>query len=166
MPACSPEYALPGSADTLLAELIEDLLARGAQVRLAVGGVSMAPQLRNHDCVLIEAPQGRNPRFGDLVLFHSEDHGLVLHRVVRRWRDSGRRHRIQTRGDACVRLDASIDASRVLGRVRRIERETNTSIDLDTATERFRALAIGTGKLLHSAIYYKLRPMFRLIGDG
>jgi hypothetical protein len=58
-----------------------------------------------------------------------------------------------------VRLDAGIDASRVLGRVRRIERQTNTSIDLDTATERFRALAIGTGKLLHSALYYKLRSL-------
>ena len=156
MPACFSEFALPEPADALLPELIEDLLARGTQVRLAVGGVSMAPQLRNHDCVVIEALHGKNPRFGDLVLFRSEDGRLVLHRVVRRWRDSERRRRIQTRGDACVRLDASIDATRVLGRVRRIERATGASIDLDTVAERFRALAIGAGKLLCSALYYKL----------
>lgn len=157
MSVCSPGSALPGPPDTLLPALIEDLLARGAQVRLAVGGVSMAPRLRDHDCVLIEALQGKDARFGDLVLFRNAAGTLVLHRVIRRWRDGRRRHRLQTRGDACVRLDESIDATRVLGRVRRIERATGAGIDLDTAAERFRALAIGAGKLLCSALYYKLR---------
>ena len=156
MPACSPGSALPERADALLPELIEDLLARGAQVRLAVGGVSMAPRLRDHDCVLIEALHGKDARFGDLVLFRTGGGTLVLHRVIRRWRDGRRRHRLQTRGDACVRLDASIDPTRVLGRVRRIERNGSGSIDLDTAVERFRAVAVGAGKLLCSALYYKL----------
>jgi len=156
MPACSPGSALPERADALLPELIEDLLARGAQVRLAVGGVSMAPRLRDHDCVLIKALHGKDARFGDLVLFRTGGGTLVLHRVVRRWRDARRRHRLQTRGDACVRLDASIAATRVLGRVRRIERKGGGRIDLDTAVERFRAVVISIGKLLCSALYYKL----------
>ena len=158
MPANTPGRALPKPPDTLLPELIEDLLARGTLVRLVVGGVSMAPRLRDHDRVLIEALQGKDARFGDLVLFRNAAGALVLHRVIRRWRDSRRSHHLQTRGDACVRLDASIDATRVLGRVRRIERKASTSIDLDTAVERFRALATGAGKLLCSALYYKLAP--------
>jgi hypothetical protein len=116
----------------------------------------MAPQLRDHDCVLIEALQGKDARFGDLVLFRTAGGTLVLHRVIRRWRDGGRRHRLQTRGDACVRLDRIIDATRVLGRVRRIERRGGGNIDLDTAAQRFRAVAIGAGKLLCSALYYTL----------
>ena len=161
MPANTPGRALPKPADTLLPELIEDLLARGTLVRLVVGGVSMAPRLRDHDRVLIEALQGKDARFGDLVLFRNAAGALVLHRVIRRWRDGGRSYHLQTRGDACVRLDASIDATRVLGRVRRIERKASTSIDLDTAVERFRALATGAGKLLCSALYYKLSKMTR-----
>ncbi len=161
MPANTPGSALPEPADTLLPELIEDLLARGTQVRLAVGGVSMAPRLRDSDCVLIEALHGKDARFGDLVLYRNAGGTLVLHRVIRRWRNSRRRHRLQTRGDACVRLDASIDAARVLGRVRRIERKGGSSIDLATATERCRAVAIGAGALLCSALYYKLSKMTR-----
>jgi hypothetical protein len=161
MPVYSPGSDLPGPPDTLLPALIEDLLARGAQLRLVVGGVSMAPQLRDHDCVLIEALQGKDARFGDLVLFRTAGGTLVLHRVIRRWRDGGRRHRLQTRGDACVRLDGIIDATRVLGRVRRIERRGGGNIDLDTAVQRFRAVAAATGKLIQSAFYYKLGPTYK-----
>ncbi len=157
MTANTPGPVLPEPADTLLPEVMEDLLDRGMQVRLAVGGVSMAPRLRDHDCVLIEALHGNDARFGDLVLFRNTGGTLVLHRVIRRWRDGTGRRRLQTRGDACVRLDASIDAAWVLGRVRRIERKGGSSIDLATTTERCRALAIGAGALLCSALYYKLR---------
>ena len=161
MPACSPDCALPEPPGTLLPELIEDLLARGARVRLAVGGVSMAPQLRDQDCVLIEAMHGKDARFGDLVLFRTAGGALLLHRVIRRWRAGGQRQRLQTRGDACLRLDGIIDATRVLGRVRRIERKGGGNIDLDTAAQRFRAVAIGAGKLLCSALYYKLSKKTR-----
>ena len=129
---------------------------RGMRVRLGVGGVSMAPRLCDHDCVLIEPLDGIDARFGDLVLFRNAGGALVLHRVVRRWRDSRGRHRIQTRGDANIRLDASIDSARVLARVRRIETKGRGSIDLESARERLRAVTIAAGKLLRSAVYYKL----------
>jgi len=157
MPARSPRSPVREPADTLLPGLIEDLLARGLRVRLGVGGVSMAPRLCDHDRVLIESLHGKDARFGDLVLFRNAGGALVLHRVVRRRRESRGRQRLQTRGDACVRLDASIDATRVLGRVRCIERKDRGSIDLETMGERLRAMAIGAGGLLRSALYYKLR---------
>ena len=159
MPARPPGSASPEPAGTLLPGLIEDLLTRGTQVRLVVGGVSMAPRLCDHDCVLIVPLRGRGARFGDLVLFRNADGALVLHRVVRRWRDSHGRYRVQTRGDACIRLDASIDATRVLGRARRIERIDRGSVDLETVVERLRAMVIGAGNLLRSALYYKRQFM-------
>jgi len=157
MPAQLPCPPVPGPADLLLPELIEDLLRRGMQVRLGVGGVSMAPRLRDHDHVVVEPLHGKHARFGDLVLFRNSGGTLVLHRVVRRWCDSRGRHRLQTRGDANIRLDPSIDCARVLGRVRRTERKGRGSIDLETMGERLRAVAVGARKLLCSALYYKLR---------
>ncbi|GMQ77047.1 MAG: hypothetical protein BMS9Abin01_2356 [Gammaproteobacteria bacterium] len=155
MPTRVPCSPLP--EEVLLPELIADLLGRGLRVRLGVGGVSMAPWLRDHDHVVVEPLHGKQARFGDLVLFRNARGALVLHRVVRRWRDSRGRHRLQTRGDANIRLDPSIDHARVLGRVRRTERMGRGSIDLQTAGERLRAVVVGTGKLLRSALYYKLR---------
>jgi hypothetical protein len=118
----------------------------------------MAPRLRDHDCVVIEPLRGKHARFGDLLLYRSAGGALVLHRLVRRWRDKGGQLRLQTRGDANIRLDDSIDSARVLGRVRRIERTHMSSVDLDTAGERIRAVIVGAGKLLCSALYYKLVP--------
>ncbi len=157
MPAPVPCPPAPGPADALLPELIEDLLRRGMQVRFGVGGVSMAPRLRDHDHVIVEPLHGKHARFGDLVLFRNSGGTLVLHRVVRRWCDSRGRHRLQTRGDANIRLDPSIDCAHVLGRVRRTERKGRGGIDLETMGERLRAVAIGARKLLRSALYYKLR---------
>ena len=156
MPAASPCRLLSEPASALLPDLIEELLAGSNRVRLGVGGISMAPRLRDHDCVVIEPLRGEHARFGDLLLYRSTGGALVLHRLVRRWRDNGGQLRLQTRGDANIRLDDSIDSARVLGRVRRIERTHMGSVDLDTVGERLRAVIVGAGKLLCSALYYKL----------
>ena len=47
-------------------------------------------------------------------------------------------------------------AARVLGRVCRIERIRLRQIDLETAGERVHAVIVAAGKLLCSALYYKL----------
>ena len=159
MPVPSPCPSVSGPASALLPDLIEELLAGRNHVRLGVGGVSMTPRLRNHDCVVIEPLRGERARFGDLVLYRSAGGALVLHRLVRRWRDTGGQLRLQTRGDANVRLDVSIDSARVLGRVRHIERTHMRGVDLETMGERIRAVIVGAGKLLCSALYYKLIRM-------
>lgn len=151
--------SVPASA--LLPDLIEELLAGRNRVRLGIGGISMAPRLRDHDCVVIEPLRGEHARFGDLLLYRSAGGALVLHRLVRRWRDKGGQLRLQTRGDANIRLDVSIDSACVLGRVRRIERRGGGNIDLDTAAQRFRAVAAATGNLIQSAFYYKLGPTYK-----
>jgi hypothetical protein len=140
----------------LLPELVEELLLGGTCVRLEVGGVSMAPRLRDHDHVIVRPLNGDDACFGDLLLYRNTAGALILHRLVRRWRDNHGRRRLQTRGDTNLRLDVSIDAERVLGRVCRIERIGLRQIDLETAGERVRAVIVAAGKLLCSAVYYKL----------
>lgn len=156
MPAAIPCPHTPGA---ILPELVEDLLAAGMCIRLPVGGVSMAPRLGNGDRVVVAPVDGAQARFGDLVLYRNSGGTLVLHRVVRRWRDDRRHLRLQTRGDACLRLDASIDPSQVLGRVQRIERAGGGGVNLETIAQRVCAAIIGTGKLLGSAIDYKVRGL-------
>jgi hypothetical protein len=158
MPAISARPLTPEPASVLLPDLIEELLVGGNRVRLGVGGVSMAPRLRDHDYVVVTPLRGEDARFGDLLLYRSAGGTLVLHRLVRRWRDRRGRQRLQTRGDANVRLDVSIDSARVLGRVRRIERTGMGAIDLESLGERIRAVTTGACKLLCSALYYKLMP--------
>ena len=158
MPADLTCPAASEPVDGLLPELIAELLDGGTRVRLDVGGVSMAPRLRNNDCVLIEPLKGTDARFGDLVLFRNSTGALILHRLLRRWRDCRGQLRLQTRGDANVRLDTSIDCARVLGRARQIERSGKSTIDLENVGERIRAVIIGACKLLCSAAYYKLAP--------
>ena len=115
------------------------------------GFVLLAPPDWDRSAVTLSAIDGNS------VIARPYCETLSAHQTATAAGDGRRRHRLQTRGDACVRLDASIDARRVLGRVRRIERKGSGSIDLDTAAERCRAMAIGAGKLLCSALYYKLR---------
>jgi len=156
MPAAIPYPHTPGA---ILPELVEDLLARGMCIRLPVGGVSMAPRLRNGDRVVVAPVDGAQARFGDLVLYRNSGDTLVLHRVVRRWRDDHMQLRLQTRGDACLRLDTSIEPSQILGRVQRIERPGSGCVSLETIAQRMCAVLIGTGKLVISAIYYKVRGL-------
>ena len=146
----------PEPVSALLPDLMEELLTGGNCVRLEVGGVSMGPRLRDHDHVIVSPLDGNDARFGDVLLYRNTAGALVLHRLVRRWRDSGGRCRLQTRGDTNLRLDLSIDCARVLGRVSRIERAGLGEIDLGRAGERVRAVTLAAGKLLCSAAYYTL----------
>jgi len=148
----------PEPVSALLPDLMEELLTSGNCVRFEVGGVSMAPRLRDHDHVIVTPLSGEDARFGDLLLYRNAAGALVLHRLVRYWRDTGGRRQLQTRGDANLRLDASIDSARVLGRVSHIEKSGPGYIDLEKAGERVRAVSLAAGKLLCSAIHYKLKP--------
>lgn len=147
----------PAPASVLLPELAEQLLARGTRVRMAVGGRSMAPRLRDNDVVTIEPLADTSARFGELVLFRNAGGALVLHRVLRRWRGH-----LQTGGDASIRLDCAIAHERVLGRVCRIERRDGSRIELERARERVRAIVIGVAKLTSSGIYYKISRLLPL----
>jgi signal peptidase I len=140
----------------VLADVIEDVLRRGLKARMAVSGASMAPTLGNGDLVSIEAVDNQTLRIGDLVLYRGAAGNLVLHRVLRMWRDRGRGPRVQTRGDANLHLDTTVARRQILGRVRRIEKRDTRVVDLQRTGERLRAIAIAWRNLLVSGITYKL----------
>jgi hypothetical protein len=135
----------------LLSELVEHLLSTGVRVRLAVGGRSMAPRLRDGDVVIIEPLADTAVRFGELLLFRDAGGALVLHRVLRRWRGH-----LQTGGDASIRLDPAITREQVLGRVSRIERDDDIRIDLERGRERVRAVLVVGARLVCAGVYYKI----------
>lgn len=97
--------------------LAADLLRAGVAVRVQVRGASMGPTLADGDQVEIE-PLAAPPRRGEIVYAELPAGGYVLHRVLRTPRDGC----VQTRGDACWRLDDPLAPAQVLGRARRHRR--------------------------------------------
>jgi hypothetical protein len=97
------------------AELVEDLLRGGHDVRLRVSGWSMKPCVRS-GAVLRFSAAGSPPVVGDVVLARLSNDALVAHRVV--GIESGW---VRTKGDACRTADAPVPESRVLGSAVRLE---------------------------------------------
>lgn len=91
------------------------LLGDGFTVRVRVDGSSMWPSLERGSEVEIVPLRGA-PRSGDIVFTSLARHGERLHRVVRTRPDG----RVQTRGDACLRLDPAVPRAAVLGTLRRV----------------------------------------------
>ena len=75
----------PAVSRAELESLLQASFARGALFPLTVTGWSMWPLLRHaRDVVLLEDPQKRPPRRGDIVLFRRTAGEWVLHRVIGR----------------------------------------------------------------------------------
>ena len=75
----------PAVSRAELESLLQASFARGALFPLTVTGWSMRPLLRHaRDVVLLEDPQKRPPRRGDIVLFRRTAGEWVLHRVISR----------------------------------------------------------------------------------
>ena len=75
----------PAVSRAELESLLQASFARGAIFPLTVTGWSMRPLLRHaRDVVLLEDPQKRPPRRGDIVLFRRTTGEWVLHRVIGR----------------------------------------------------------------------------------
>ncbi|MBR5093083.1 MAG: S24/S26 family peptidase, partial [Bacteroidales bacterium] len=64
----------------LIYNLAEERLAAGERVKLAFGGTSMLPTLRDTDTIVLE-PLADEPTVGDVLLFHHEGR-RVVHRLV------------------------------------------------------------------------------------
>jgi hypothetical protein len=99
-------------------------------VTIPLNGVSMQPLIRrNRDLVTI-IPLAREPRRGDVVLFEQPAGRFVVHRVRQVCGD-----RVQTLGDNCVKPDAWLDRSQVLGLAVSFDRDGRT-IALDSDASR------------------------------
>ena len=95
--------------------LVAGLLRAGCHVRVRVLGSSMWPALAPGSEVEL-APMTATPRVGDVVFVDPPVTGQRLHRVVR----LGPAGRVQTRGDACWRLDDACEGAAVVGVLSRV----------------------------------------------
>lgn len=100
--------------EMLLRQVLE---GRKGRTLMTVASASMRPRLEEGDRILVQNVTPRVLRPGDVVVFASEKAGVVVHRLVWRKPLFGLPKRIYTKGDALDRLDASIPANRILGRV-------------------------------------------------
>jgi signal peptidase I len=125
-------------------DLLADLPANGAAVRVVVTGDSMRPFLRGGETVTLQRVNPAEIRCGDLALCQHAGGRLLLHRVVRiRRRDDGT-VRIETQGDALRTPDEPVPESQVLGRGSEVARTRRSAelISLDTRWQRRRGLLV------------------------
>lgn len=135
---------------------MKNVLARGLPFRFRVRGWSMSPFIRDHDVITVTPLGSRPPRTGEVVAFVSPaDERLVVHRVVGR-----RGTELLVQGDNLARAaDSPIPESRVLGRVKRVERN-GKPVRLGLGAER-RAVAFLSRKGLLAALAAGVRTLFR-----
>lgn len=140
--AGSPGGGLPVDIHPIVDGMLREVLDGGAgRATLRVASSSMSPCLEQGDAIEIEQVRPNRLRAGDIVVFRSEEAGLVVHRLI--WRDNplGRPSRIYTKGDALARPDRSVTIDRVLGRVVSIRRGDN-SFGPVTYSDRLRCLSL------------------------
>jgi signal peptidase I len=112
--------------------LFEDLLSRGAAVRVRVTGQSMEPFLHGGEVLTIK-PLAGGVAAGDVVFFRRNDvDDPAIHRVVRILRDPEGRTLVQTQGDALNTADEPVEIRSVLGKVSVVERTNAALLDLES----------------------------------
>ena len=134
-------------------EMVRDLLALGLKVRIQVSGASMQPFLEGGEHITLQGLDEQSLILGDLLLL-ADDKGLVLvHRLVRKWKQDGK-IMVQTQGDALVGLDAAMPFAKVICRVVCIEKAgQGRAHNLDKPAARFAAWLRARAGLLRYYIY-------------
>jgi hypothetical protein len=103
-------------------DLVDEALQRKGSVLFTITTTSMEPAVVPGDQVEVRTLGPERLCVGDIVLFRDAVLGLVVHRVLWRWRPVGRATGVFTKGDAALRGDRSLGVGDILGRVERIVR--------------------------------------------
>ena len=110
---------MPVSEQAIFSNLAPELLSNGISCIFVARGRSMAPFIADADSVVI-SPCGSSVRIGDVVLTRSDDHRLLLHRIISA-SDGG----VVTRGDAYASADSLCTHENILGRAVKIAGKRN-----------------------------------------
>lgn len=136
---------------TDLIEIIGAVLARGTAFRFRVKGFSMWPFIKDEDIVTIAAAQTGRLRLGEVVAFvHPESQGLVMHRVIGK---RGEDYLVQ--GDNALRQDGALSKARILGRVKKVERD-GKGVVLGLGPERVLIALLIRSRFFLSRILFRL----------
>ena len=137
---------MSGTPGSLIAEtLVRDVLDRETgRAVIKVTSSSMSPRIEAGDAISIVRAEPRSLLPGDVVVFRSDEAGLVVHRLIWRNHPLGRPTHIFTKGDASGRLDRSVSIDRVVGRVEDIRRGEGHRSPT-TTLDRVRCLLLAAG---------------------
>lgn len=95
---------------TVFREIAGAVLRVGSELSFRAGGRSMSPFILDNEIVIIEPPP-MTLRVGDVILFECKSGHLILHRIVKKTKNS-----YVTRGDANCHADETVLHSSVLGK--------------------------------------------------
>jgi signal peptidase I len=150
----------PGSliAETLVRELLDREMGRAV---IKVTSSSMSPRIEAGDAISIVRAEPRSLQPGDVVVFRSDEAGLVVHRLIWRNHPLGQPTHIFTKGDASDRLDRSVSVDRVVGRVESIHRgegHRNPTTSLDRVRCLFQAAGYAARRWFRRRLTRNARP--------
>lgn len=119
-----------------LANLFEEILTKGTDIRVRVTGSSMTPFLKGGEIVTISKTDRSDLCMGDLILFKNDKGLPVLHRILRKRNRDNKRY-YQAKGDGLIAPDKLIPESCILGKVYLIEksvaRKSIKTLDMNSA---------------------------------
>jgi signal peptidase I len=128
MEAVSYPYSISADEGTFWS-VLTGLLESGRKVRFNPVGTSMRPFIRQGDILTVRPCSPHDLKFGDIVLFATEQKSHRVHRIVGNPRLDGNGF-IVTRGDASADTDPPISPEDILGKVSAITKGRFT-LDLD-----------------------------------
>ena len=144
---------------SVLVELLQAVLEKGAQFRFRAKGASMCPFIKDGDVVTISPFAISSPCVGDVVAFVRPDtQKLVIHRVVGK-----RGHTFLIKGDNIHVADETVPCANILGRVTKLERD-GRKVYLGLGLERFLIAFLTRQRLLYLlllALWRFIRPIIR-----
>jgi len=109
-----------------MATLFEDILRRGADLRVSVTGRSMAPFIKSGDTVTIRKIPADRLTIGDLVFFKSRLGLPMLHRLIRITKTEKGGKLFRTKGDALSVFDEPFAEQLLIGKVFSIEKASKS----------------------------------------
>lgn len=104
-----------------LLELSRDIFGKGTSIRFQAKGFSMRPFIRDGDFITVSPIANSSIRIGDVLFYSTTDDKIIVHRVIRKYKNNGGISML-IKGDAAFGLPDKVDSRNVLGKVVVIER--------------------------------------------
>ena len=138
------------------ASITQEVLSRGRALRFRAKGGSMSPFIQNGDVLEVVPVKGKI-NLGDIVLYCSSHGNPIVHRVIRRGKES-----VTTKGDSVSSSDQPLLSKQVLGRVVAVEKN-GWRIRLDRPMVRLLSIILATISPFSFLIYPPLRLLKKAI---
>lgn len=122
------------------ADLLDELLSHGCEVRFRATGDSMLPFVRDGDVLLVR--EASRPKLGEVILAKATPDRLVAHRVIRIIDVNGQPAYL-VKGDTLVKPDGVLTLPSIVGRIVGVDRSCK-GLHRFTAADRFLGLLWST----------------------